>query len=88
MALLTHAHAICSRVVSRVRLRSADCADRHADAASCRVQVALFFFMSFVNTVIDSMKDSLVITAVGGGTEVIPFLTGAQPRQHCCICTS
>ena len=40
-------------------------------------QVALFFFMSFVNTVIDSMKDSLVITAVGGGTEVIPFLTGA-----------
>lgn len=29
----------------------------------------LFFLMAFVNTIIDSLKDSLVITAVGGGTE-------------------
>jgi AAA family ATP:ADP antiporter len=35
----------------------------------------LFFLMAFVNTIIDSLKDSLVITAVGGGTEVIPYLT-------------
>jgi hypothetical protein len=43
--------------------------------------------MSFVNTVIDSMKDSLVITAVGGGTEVIPFLTGDWSTQDCqCDC--
>lgn len=30
----------------------------------------LFFLMAFVNTIIDSLKDSLVITAAGGGTEV------------------
>lgn len=35
----------------------------------------LFFFMAFVNTLIDSLKDTLVVTSVGGGPEVIPFLT-------------
>nr|BBG40173.1 hypothetical protein [Parachlorella kessleri] len=35
----------------------------------------LFFLMAFVNTISDSLKDSLVITAVGGGTHVIPYLT-------------
>ena len=37
----------------------------------------LFFLMAFVNTIIDSLKDSLVITAVGGGTEV---RSGARSR--------
>lgn len=37
--------------------------------------VALFFSLSFVNTILDNLKDTLVITAVGGGTEVIPYLT-------------
>lgn len=36
----------------------------------------LFFSMAFNNTILDSVKDSLVITAKGGGTQVIPFLTG------------
>jgi ATP:ADP antiporter, AAA family len=36
---------------------------------------ALFFLMAFVNTIIDSLKDSLVITAVGGGTQVLPYLS-------------
>lgn len=36
----------------------------------------LFFAMAFNNTILDSVKDSLVITAKGGGTQVIPFLTG------------
>lgn len=36
---------------------------------------ALFFLMAFVNTIIDSLKDSLVITAAGGGTEVLPYLS-------------
>ena len=31
--------------------------------------------MSFNNTVLDSLANSLVITASGGGTQVIPFLT-------------
>jgi AAA family ATP:ADP antiporter len=35
----------------------------------------LFFMLAFVNTIIDSLKDSLVITAVGGGTEVLPYLS-------------
>jgi AAA family ATP:ADP antiporter len=35
----------------------------------------LFFLMAFINTIIDSLKDSLVITAVGGGTEVLPYLS-------------
>ncbi|KFM23748.1 ADP,ATP carrier protein 1, chloroplastic [Auxenochlorella protothecoides] len=35
----------------------------------------LFFLMAFVNTVMDTLKDTLVITAVGGGTQVIPFIT-------------
>lgn len=35
----------------------------------------LFFLMAFVNTIIDSLKDSLVITAVGGGTQVLPYLS-------------
>jgi hypothetical protein len=39
----------------------------------------LFFLMAFVNTIMDNLKDSLVITAVGGGTEVIPYLTGKNP---------
>ena len=34
-----------------------------------------FFFMSFNNTILDSLGNSLVITASGGGTNVIPFLT-------------
>jgi AAA family ATP:ADP antiporter len=45
---------------------------------------ALFFLMAFVNTIIDSLKDSLVITAVGGGTEVLPYLSGeATPWPFC-----
>jgi AAA family ATP:ADP antiporter len=32
--------------------------------------VALFFLMAFVNTILDSLKDTLVITAVGGGPQV------------------
>ncbi|CAD7703422.1 unnamed protein product [Ostreobium quekettii] len=35
----------------------------------------LFFFMAFINTIMDSLKDTLVITAVGGGAQVIPYLT-------------
>lgn len=35
----------------------------------------LFFCLSFVNTILDSLKDTLVITAAGGGAEVIPYLT-------------
>ncbi len=31
--------------------------------------------LAYVNTIIDSLKDSLVITAVGGGTEVLPYLS-------------
>ncbi|GAX74906.1 hypothetical protein CEUSTIGMA_g2352.t1 [Chlamydomonas eustigma] len=37
--------------------------------------VALFFLMAFVNTILDSLKDTLVITASGGGAQVIPYLT-------------
>jgi AAA family ATP:ADP antiporter len=37
--------------------------------------LALFFCLAFVNTVLDSLKDTLVITAAGGGADVIPFLT-------------
>ncbi|GAX76146.1 hypothetical protein CEUSTIGMA_g3590.t1 [Chlamydomonas eustigma] len=37
--------------------------------------VALFFLMAFVNTILDSLKDTLVITAIGGGAQVIPYLT-------------
>ncbi len=37
--------------------------------------VALFFFLSFINTILDSLKDTFVITAVGGGAQVIPYLT-------------
>ncbi|CAD7696846.1 unnamed protein product [Ostreobium quekettii] len=35
----------------------------------------LFFFMAFINTIMDSLKDTFVITAVGGGAQVIPYLT-------------
>ncbi|EIE27375.1 plastidic ADP/ATP translocase, partial [Coccomyxa subellipsoidea C-169] len=34
-----------------------------------------FLVRRFINTLLDSLGSSLVITAVGGGTEVIPFLT-------------
>lgn len=37
--------------------------------------VGLFFLLAFVNTILDSLKDTLVITAVGGGAQVIPYLT-------------
>lgn len=39
----------------------------------------LFFLMAFVNTIIDSLKDSLVITAAGGGTEVRSSLRSRLP---------
>jgi len=38
----------------------------------------LFFMLAFVNTILDSLKDTLVITAVGGGAHVIPWLTGEE----------
>ena len=34
-----------------------------------------FFFLAFANTIVDNTKDTLVITARGGGADVIPFLT-------------
>ncbi len=37
--------------------------------------LSLFFCLSFVNTILDSLKDTLVITAEGGGAAVLPFLT-------------
>ena len=39
--------------------------------------------MSFVNTILDSLGNSLVVTAVGGGPEVIPFLTGEVACYPC-----
>lgn len=35
----------------------------------------LFFMMAFVNTVVNNLSISLVVTAPGGGPGVIPFLT-------------
>jgi AAA family ATP:ADP antiporter len=37
--------------------------------------LCLFFCLSFTNTILDSLKDTLVITAPGGGASVVPFLT-------------
>jgi ATP/ADP translocase len=37
--------------------------------------LSLFFCLSFINTILDSLKDTLVITAAGGGAHVIPYLT-------------
>lgn len=34
--------------------------------------LSLFFCLSFINTILDSLKDTLVITARGGGAFVIP----------------
>ena len=42
----------------------------------------LFFLMAFINTIIDSLKDSLVITAAGGGTEVRPPVRAPQAPPH------
>lgn len=39
--------------------------------------VGLFFLLAFVNTILDSLKDTLVITAAGGGAQVL---------QHMVIC--
>ncbi|GMH36243.1 hypothetical protein BSKO_04111 [Bryopsis sp. KO-2023] len=36
---------------------------------------SLFFFMSFINTIVNSLSLTLVITSGGGGAQVIPFLT-------------
>uniref|UniRef100_A0A061RUF3 ADP,ATP carrier protein n=1 Tax=Tetraselmis sp. GSL018 TaxID=582737 RepID=A0A061RUF3_9CHLO len=37
--------------------------------------VILFFCMAFINTTVDSLKDTIVVTAAGSGPNVIPFLT-------------
>ncbi len=42
--------------------------------------VGLFFLLAFVNTILDSLKDTLVITATGGGAQV--GTTVAQFRNH------
>lgn len=40
---------------------------------------ALFFAMSFINTILDSLKDTIIFTqAVGGGAHVVPWLTGVR----------
>jgi AAA family ATP:ADP antiporter len=47
--------------------------------------VALFFLMAFVNTILDSLKDTLVITAAGGGAQVCTELTSlsaSTPSIH------
>jgi len=36
---------------------------------------SLFFLLSFVNTLLDSLKDTLIITSPGGGAHVLPFLS-------------
>lgn len=41
--------------------------------------VGLFFLLAFVNTILDSLKDTLVITAAGGGAQV-RCLDGRQCR--------
>jgi ATP/ADP translocase len=38
--------------------------------------VVLFFCMAFINTIVDSLKDTIIVTAPGSGPHVIPFLTG------------
>jgi hypothetical protein len=38
--------------------------------------VGLFFLLAFVNTILDSLKDTLVITATGGGAQVGRFASG------------
>lgn len=35
----------------------------------------LFFFMALVNTIVSSLALTLVVTAPGGGAQVLPFLT-------------
>jgi len=37
--------------------------------------VVLFFCMAFINTIVDSLKDTIIVTAPGSGPHVIPFLT-------------
>ena len=37
--------------------------------------VALFFVLSCANTLLDSLKDTLIVTAPGGGASVLPFLS-------------
>eukprot|EP00955_Chlamydomonas_euryale_P118939 366567-Chlamydomonas_euryale.AAC.12 len=61
----------------------ADEACVHADEAcmlahGMHMQVGLFFLLAFVNTILDSLKDTLVITAVGGGAQVC--------KLYLCIC--
>jgi AAA family ATP:ADP antiporter len=42
----------------------------------------LFFLMAFVNTVLDNLKDTLIFTmAIGGGAQVVPWLTGLVPTM-------
>ena len=52
--------------------------------ANVLVACRRFFSMSFVNTILDSLGNSLVVTAVGGGPEVIPFLTGEVAAELYC----
>lgn len=40
--------------------------------------VGLFFMLAFVNTILDSLKDTLVITSIGGGAQV-GLSSGARP---------
>eukprot|EP00955_Chlamydomonas_euryale_P070876 360878-Chlamydomonas_euryale.AAC.1 len=41
-------------------------------------QVLLFFLLSFVNTILDSLKDTLVITAAGGGAQARMRVAGVS----------
>jgi len=56
-------------------------ASRSSIAANRRVscsiphQLANHPPQAFVNTVVDSLKDTLVVTSVGGGPQVVPFLS-------------
>lgn len=50
----------------------------YALAGKFMPMVGLFFMLAFINTILDSLKDTLVITAAGGGAQV-------RCRWHRCL---
>ena len=75
-----NSHHLSSDTLRRIQigtkksLRSLKIAVEKVDIKKASLLICLFFCLAFNNAIVDSMKDSLIVTSAGGA-EQLPFLT-------------
>lgn len=88
--LLHHKHGKRKRGLGRLLVSAVSRQLRRFSSLTGRFfpMVGLFALLSFVNTLLDSLKDTLVITAVGGGAQASTWAGGGRRRSdHALLAT-